>query len=95
MFSSFTLKIKNLEHDTIRNRTLQSADNSVLYFGECRLRQKEDGERNWKVKEKTEVQETDTRVQAEREREKGQSLLSSGNRKGERGVRFPSQLLTF
>lgn len=46
MFSPFTLKIKDLEHDTIKNRTLKSADNSVLYFGKCGLRQKEEEERD-------------------------------------------------
>lgn len=51
MFSSFTLKIKNPEHDTIKNRTLKSADNSVLYFGKCGRRQKEKKKRDWKMKE--------------------------------------------
>ena len=42
---SFALKIKNMEHDTIKNRTLKSANNSVLYFGKCGLRQKREEER--------------------------------------------------
>lgn len=46
MFSSFILKIKSLEHDTIKNRTSKSADNSVSYFGKCGLRQKEEEERD-------------------------------------------------
>ena len=40
----FALKIKNMEHDTIKNRTLKSANNSVLYFGKCGLRQKKEEE---------------------------------------------------
>lgn len=50
MFSSFALKIKNMEHDTIKNRTPKPANNSVLYLGECGLGQREAGER-----ERTEV----------------------------------------
>lgn len=46
MFSSFTLKIKNMEHDTIKNRTPKSANNSVLYLGKCGLGQREGGERD-------------------------------------------------
>lgn len=46
MFSSFALKIKNTEHDTIKNRTLKSANNSVLYLGKSGLRQKEKKERD-------------------------------------------------
>lgn len=42
---SFAFKIKNMEHDTIKNRTLKSANNSVLYFGKCGLRQKKEEER--------------------------------------------------
>lgn len=45
-FSSFALKIKNIEHDTIKNRTLKSANNSALYFGKCRLRQKKEEDRD-------------------------------------------------
>lgn len=38
MFSSFTLKI-NVGHDTLKNGTLKSANNSVLYLGKCGLGQ--------------------------------------------------------
>lgn len=51
MFSSFTLKIKNMEHDTIKNRMPKSANNSVLYLGKCGMGQSEGEEGDYKVKE--------------------------------------------
>lgn len=40
----FALKIKNMEHDTIKNRTL-SLLIFLFFFGTCRLRQKKEEER--------------------------------------------------
>lgn len=48
MFSLYALKIKNTEHDTIKNSTLKLPNNSVLYLGKFALRQKEE-EREEKV----------------------------------------------
>ena len=68
MFSSFAFKIKNMERDTIKNRTLKSANNSVLYFGKCGLRQKKEEERLESARgEKTEFQETEVYKYRQRE----------------------------
>lgn len=68
MFSSLTLKIKNLEHETIKNRTLSSADNSEVFvcvFGKCGQRQKEEEGTRRKEKDRG-SRNKDTQAQAER-----------------------------
>lgn len=67
---SFALKIKNVERDTLKNRTLKSANNSVLHFGKCGLRQKKEEERLESARgEKTEFQETEVYKDRQRESE--------------------------
>lgn len=64
---SFALKIKNMEHDTIKNRTLKSANNSVLYFGKCGLRQKKEEERLESERGGREYEETEIYKYRQRE----------------------------
>lgn len=46
-----------MEHDTIKNRSLKSANNSVSHFGKCGLRQKKKEDRLERERGEQEFQE--------------------------------------